>query len=548
MTIILRPDQAQLKSGIYNGWNSGRRNMLAVLPTGGGKSVIVSDIVLDKNQLGAQQTVIAHRKELVGQMSMHVAERGIMHRIIGPQNVISLIVAKHRKKFGRSFINPSANCSVAGVDTLLARQDDLKDWAAQQDFWTVDEAHHLLRGNKWGRAVELFTNAYGLGVTASPTRADGMGLGRHADGVFDDMIIGPSTRELMDLGAITDYEYVVPASDFQISDDAITDGGDYSPKKMREASKKSRIVGDVVKEYFARAFGKRGIVFATDVETAGEIAANFNAIGIPAASVSAQTPDHVRDDYVERFRDGRLWILVNVDLFGEGFDVPACEVVMMARPTASLAVFLQQAGRALRTFLGKLYGLIIDHVSNYKRHGFPDKKRFWTLDRREKRGKRAADPEEIELTACRKCSRPYEACKPCCPHCGHAPEVTPTGRGSIEQIDGDLILLDRAKLAELRAAAELEAPAEVGRRVGFATGNEFAGKAAINNQIDRIQMQQRLKESIALWAGHQRAMNRDDRQSYRRFYLTTGVDVLSALALPRVEMEKLADTIDGWVK
>jgi hypothetical protein len=195
-----------------------------------------------------------------------------------------------------------------------------------------------------------------------------------------------------------------------------------------------------------------------------------------------------------------------------------------------------------------LYGLIIDHVSNYKRHGFPDKKRYWTLDRREKRGKRAPDPEEIELTACRKCSRPYEACLSKCPHCGHAPEVTPTGRGSIEQIDGDLILLDRAKLAELRAAAELDAPAEVGQRVGFATGNEFAGKAAINNQIARIQMQQRLEHAIAVWAGYQRALGRDDQQSYRRFYLTTGVDVLSARALPRVEMEKLATQIEGWVQ
>ncbi len=478
---------------------------------------------------------------------MHVAERGVMHRIIGPQNVVSAIVAKHRNKFGRSFINPSANCSVAGVDTLIARQADLTKWAAQQDFWTVDEAHHLLRGNKWGRAVEMFTNARGLGVTASPTRADGMGLGRHADGVFDDMIIGPSSRELMDLGAITDYEYVVPASDFQIDDDAITDSGDFSPKKMRDASKKSHIVGDVVKEYFARAFGKRGIVFATDVETANEIAANFNAIGIPAAAVSAQTPDQVRDDYVERFRDGRLWILVNVDLFGEGFDVPACEVVIMARPTASLAVFLQQAGRALRTFLGKLYGLIIDHVSNYKRHGFPDKRRYWTLDRREKRAKRAADPEEIALTACRNCSRPYEACLPRCPHCNHEPEVTASARGNIEQIDGDLILLDRAKLAELRAAAELEAPADVGRRVSFATGNAYAVKAKINDQIERIQMQQRLDHAIAVWAGHQRALGRDDQQSYRRFYLTAGVDVLTARSLPRADMEKLAMQIEGWL-
>lgn len=547
---ILRNDQLALKFGVYSGWNSGRKNMLAVLPTGGGKSVVVSDIVYEKNMLGAQQCVIAHRNELIGQMSLHVAERGVKHRIIGPTAMVSQIIASHRREFnGHSFISPTANCAVAGVDTLISRNenDDLKRWAHQQDFWTIDEAHHVLAVNKWGRAVSMFPNALGLGVTATPQRADGKGLGINADGLFYDMVIGPSPRELMDIGAITDYEYVVPASDFKIDDDAITDSGDFSPQKMKEASKKSHIVGDVVKEYIRWAYGKRGIVFATDVETAGDIAKRFNDCGIPAASVSAKTPATTRDEYVRRFRSGQLWILVNVDLFGEGFDVPAVEVVMMARPTASLAVFLQQAGRALRAFLGKKFGLIIDHVSNYKRHGYPDKKRFWTLDRREKRGKRPLDPEELSLAVCRQCSKPYERPLPACPHCGAVPEVTPGGRGNIEMIDGDLILLDRNKLAELRAAAELEDPASVGRRVGFATGNEYAAKGHINNQIERIQMQTRLKGAIALWAGHQRAQGRDDQQSYRRFYLTTGVDVLSALALPRADMEKLATTIEGWL-
>lgn len=545
--MTLRPYQQQLKQGIYNGWNSGRRNMLAVLPTGGGKTHVVADITYDKNSLGAQTCIIAHRRELVGQMSMHIAERGVKHRIIGPSKVVSSIVAKHRRAFGQSFVNPTAHCSVAGVDTLISRSEDLAQWAKQQDFWTVDEGHHLLRENKWGRAVAMFPNAFGLGVTATPQRADGMGLGRHCEGVYDDMVIGPSSRDLMDLKAITDFEYIVPASDFSIDDDAITDSGDYSPKKMREASKKSHIVGDVVKEYFVRTYGKRAIVFATDVETANDIAKRFNELGIPAASVSSDTDDGLRDDYVERFKDGRLWILVNVDLFGEGFDCPACEVVFMCRPTASLAVFLQQAGRALRMLLGKLYGLIVDMVSNYKRHGFPDKKHFWALDRREKRGKRLPDPEEIQLTACKNCSRPYEACLPRCPHCNVAPEVMPGGRGSIEQIDGDLILLDRAKLAELRAAAELENPADVGGRVGAVAG-VYAGKAAINHQIERIQTQKRLDDSIALWAGHQRAQGRDDQQSYRRFYLTTGVDVLTARSLPRADMEKLATQIEGWLQ
>lgn len=544
--IVLRPDQQQLKDAIYHGWNSGNPNMLGVLPTGGGKSVIVSDIVADKDRLGAQQVIIAHRKELVGQMSLHIAARGIKHRIIGPSDTVRSITNSHRREFnGHSFINPSAACSVAGVDTLVSRVDDLKSWAAQQDFWTIDEAHHVLASNKWGRAVSMFGNARGLGVTATPQRADGMGLGIHHDGVFHHMCVGPSSRELMELGAITDYEYVVPASDFEIDESDLPPSGDFSTAKMRDASKKSHIVGDVVKEYALRAFGKRGITFATDVETANEIAAQFNAFGIPAVAISAKTPSETRDEYVRRFRAGSIWQLVNVDLFGEGFDVPAVEIVSMARPTASLAVFLQQAGRALRTMLGKAYGLIIDHVSNYKRHGFPDKRRYWTLDRRDKRAKRPADPEEIQLTVCKNCSRPYEACLPRCPRCNAEPVVT--SRASIEFVAGDLILLDRAKLAELRAAGDLPNPADVGAKVAMATGNQYAGAAAVNHQIERIGMQQRLDQAIAAWAGLQRHLGRDDQQSYRRFYLTLGVDVLTARSLPRADMEKLATTIESWI-
>jgi superfamily II DNA or RNA helicase len=283
------------------------------------------------------------------------------------------------------------------------------------------------------------------------------------------------------------------------------------------------------------------------VETSNEIAQKFKDAGIPAASISSKTPTTVRDDYVRRFRRGDFWVLVNVDLFGEGFDVPAVEVVIMARPTASLGVYLQQCGRALRILSGKMYGLIIDHVSNYKRHGLPDKQRLWTLDRREKRGKRERDPEEIELTACRNCSRPYERIHACCPYCGHVPEIAPGGRSSIEQIDGDLILLDRAKLAEMRAASELESPASVAMRVGQVAGR-FAGLGKANQQMERIQAQQRLDNAIAYWAGLQRSLNRPDQESYRRFYLTLGVDVLTARSLPRVEMDKLSDTIEGWMK
>lgn len=544
--IVLRPDQLELKRGIYGGWNNGAKRVLAVLPTGGGKSVIVSDIVEEKNRLGACQCIIAHRVELVGQMSMHVAQRGVKHRIIAPKKVVSQIIAKHRKEFnGRSFINPDANCTVAGVDTLLARKDELSRWAAQIDDWTIDEAHHVLRENKWGRAVAMFPNACGLGVTATPQRADGMGLGSHHDGVFDAMVIGPGMRDLINIGALCDYQIAQPPSDFHVDEGDFNALGELSPAKGRLASERSHIIGDVVNEYIKHAFGKRGIAFVTDVKTAGEIAAKFNAFGIPAAAVSAETPSEVRDDYIERFRDGRLWVLVNVDLFGEGFDVPAVEVVMMARPTASLAVYLQQFGRALRILFGKIYGLVIDHVGNFKRHGFPDQLFYWTLDRREKRAKPSDDPELIDMRSCRSCSRPYERFRSFCPYCLADPPLPDPSARTIEQVDGDLILLDMAQLAAMRAATVLESPAAVGARVEAAAG-PLAGAGAVNRAIERHASQERLCFAIAQWAAIQRAKGRDDRETHKRFYIATGVDVLTAQTLSRGDMDALAIKITEW--
>lgn len=549
MTIILRPDQASLKQGVYNEWNAGAQNVLAVLPTGGGKSIVTTDIVLDGHNQGMTEVVMAHRNELVSQMSMHVARRGIKHRIIGSASTIAGIVQEHRAEFGRSFVNPDAKCSVGSVQTIVSRMDQLRQWAAQVDRFTGDEGHHFLRDNMWGKAANLFTNARGLLVTACPQRADGKGLGRHADGIVDAMVVGQTMRQLIDARSLSDYEFGIPRSDnpLEMDDGDVTEGGDFSPKKMRKASDKSQIVGDVVKEYQARAMGRRAICFAIDVKDSTDIANRFNEAGIPAASVSAKTDVGVRRDMIRRFREGRILVLVNVDLFDEGFDVPACDVVIMARPTASLNKYLQMAGRAMRIDPANpnKVALIIDHVSNFKRHRMPDRPRAWTLDRRDKRAKQAPDPDDIPLTACRECSRPYERVLPRCPYCGAEPPLPAPGSRTPERVDGDLMLLDRETLAQLRAAMTLEAPGDVAERVSHVAG-AIAGKGAANRAIERHAAQAALRASIEQWAGIRRHMGEDDRVAHRRFYHATGMTVLHALALPRQEMEAMRATVEGW--
>jgi len=532
----LRPYQQKVVDDIRSSWQQGASNVCGVMPTGAGKSVCIGNIISEHRGLSC---VIAHRQELVTQLSIHLARWGVYHRVIAPKDVISAIMTEHRIEFGRSYYNPQAPAAVVGVDTMISRRESLGSWAKQVTLWVTDEAHHLLRNNKWGKAVSMFPNAFGLGVTATPMRADGKGLGAHADGVFHDLVLGPSMRDLMELGNLTDYDIVAPPSDFERGGLSTGKTGDYSFKQMAEASRKSHIVGDVVEHYMRFAAGKSGITFTTDVETAHEMADQYRAQGVPAQAVSAKTPDHVRNDFIRRFRNGQIKQLVNVDLFGEGFDLPSLEVVSMARPTESLSVYMQQFGRVLRPSEGKDKGLLIDHVGNVVRHSLPDIPRQWSLDARAKQS-RSKNDDIVQLTTCTNCYHVYERFKTICPRCKHAP--TPDTRSGPEKVDGDLVLLDRDVLEAMRQAATLENPAEIAKRVGYAAG-AAAGKSAANRQYERFESQRQLSDQIALWAGCRRFEGLSDREIHKDFYLRFGTTVLEALGQDRAGMDKLATRI-----
>jgi DNA repair protein RadD len=560
-----RQYQQDGKLAIYKEWDAGNKNVLYVLPTGGGKTYVMSEIVLEHN---AAACLIAHRQELVTQISLALARMGIRHRIIGPKNVVKLAVNIHMAEVGRSYYDPSAKVAVAGVDTLIRREAELKQWLLSVTLWLMDESHHPLVDNKWGKAIEMFPNAKGLGVTATPIRADGKGLGRHADGNFDVMVEGPTMRALIGMGFLTDYRIFAPPSDLDLSNVNIsTATGDYNKDGLRKAVRKSHIMGDVVKHYLQIAGGKLGITFATDVETATDIAAQFNAAGVPAEVVSANTPDADRIAVLRRFKKRELLQLVNVDLFGEGFDLPAIEVVSMARPTQSYSLYAQQFGRALRPFYKAGYSLdteelrklaiwesikpnaiIIDHVGNVLRHGLPDARRTWSLDRREKRS-RQAPSDVIPVKACPQCTGVYERIYPECPFCGFKP--VPTVRSGPAHVDGDLCELDAETLAAMRGAvAEIDKDAEQYRSELMAKRVPQIGQLAhVKRHVERQDAQRQLREAIAWWAGYQRAAGRPDSESYRRFYFKfNGIDVLSAQALGTKEAVELTSLINAHLE
>lgn len=558
--IELRPYQQRVQDEIFDHWRSGQRNVLGVMPTGAGKSVLVSNTVRKFDAQQSTSLIMAHRRELVGQMSLHIARQGVRHRLIAPKDVVSAIMAEHRRELnGQCFINPSAQTAVGGVDTIVSRLDSLKAYLQSVDLLVADESHHVVytgpvhnveNGNKWAKVFESCARAFGLGVTATPQRGDGKGLGRQTDGVFDAMVIGPQMRELIDMDALTDYEIVCPPSDFDLS--KLKEGEeDFTRQSLKEAANSSpKLVGDIVENYIKYAFGKRAVVFATDVETSGKIARQFNEWGIPAASISAETDSGVRDDVIRRLRDGRLWVVCNVDLLGEGFDLPAIECVIMARPTASLAVYMQQFGRALRPLAGKLFGLVIDHVSNIKRFGFPDRPRTWSLDRRQKRAPKEKDPELVDVLVCPNTGRPYEAIFiAACPHCS-GNHVKPAGAGGgtrvVDFVAGDLTRLTADQLAELRKLMALPDP-ETAIDPNWSGGVQ-AGQR--NIAMAKLQAQRELSHAIAEWAGYQRGhYGRDDSEIYRRFYHATGMDMVTATGATqsRQDMIAMTERVRGWL-
>jgi superfamily II DNA or RNA helicase len=536
--IELRPDQAEHDATIDQAFWLGARNVLSAYPTGGGKSVMMAHRA---NKHKGASALIAHRQELVSQISLALGRFGLRHRIIAPESVVRNIVGIHMAELNnRSFYDPLGRVAVAGVDTLIRRDPSLDPWFQQVTLWQMDEAHHIIN-NKWGKATEMFPNALGIGWTATPGRADGKGLGRGADGLMDVLVMGPDMRTLINKGLLTEYRVFCPRTeDLDLRDVPVTASGDYSPEKLRKAVHQSRIIGDVVKHYLRIAPGKRGVTFAVDIEDATKITQAFRAANVPAELVTGETPDAARAGALRRLRSGDILQLVNVDLFGEGFDLPAIEVVSFARPTMSYTLYAQQFGRALRTLGGKQYGFIIDHVGNVLKHGLPDGPRNWSLDRRASRSKSISDSVDPVRT-CPNCTSAYPRRKTQCPYCGHVP--MPSGRSSPDQVDGDLTELDPTVLRIMRGELDrVDGPSHAPGNVNAATA-----RAIHSHHLERQKAQQALRATIALWGGWRKHLGESDREAMRRFFFTFGTDTMSACLLGVREADELraivADTL-----
>ena len=282
----------------------------------------------------------------------------------------------------------------------------------------VHNCHHAT-AKTWRNVIDAYPNAYVVGLTATPARLGGQGLGD----VFDSLVIGPTAKELIQQGHLAPYRYFAPPQVADLSGIKIK-LGDYDNAELAIRMDKPAIIGDAISHYQRLAAGKRAIVYCASVDHSKNTAAAFQAVGIPSMHIDGTTPAGTRRQAIADFKTGNIRILSNVDLVGEGLDVPGCEAVVLLRPTASLTLYLQQSMRGMRPDKenpGKCC-VILDHVGNAMTHGLPDEPREWSLEGIKKRSR-----DTVATIGARVCMGCYAVIKPkpVCEYCGYVFNMTP---------------------------------------------------------------------------------------------------------------------------
>ena len=315
------------------------------------------------------------------------------------------------KTFNEQGVNPSL-LTAGMVQTLTRRVDKL----AAPNVILVDEAHHAL-AKSYQRILKQFPKSIVLLFTATPHRTGRMQL----DQIADDIIVGQSIHELTEKGFLAPFRYFQPPDDFDSKLLKRSSTGDYTAESMQQAMS-TKIFGHIVKQYRRIADGMQAVVYTYSIDSAVEIARKFNSEGISAVEVDGTTLKEKRDLAVQKFREQEIKILVNVNLFTEGVDLPDVDCVIMARPTASLALYLQLSMRCLNPREGKT-AIIIDHANNFKTFGYPDDDRDWkqAIKSGKQKNKSLLTDSDISIVTCDYCFAVVKASEVKdgkCPICG----------------------------------------------------------------------------------------------------------------------------------
>lgn len=413
----LRPYQEAALERIRYRYSQGTKRVLLHMPTGSGKTVVFCEIFAGMIKKGRRGIMAVKGKALVDQASQRLFREGIPH---------GCLQGTHWNH------NPGAPIQICSIDTLYRRKV-----APQADMVVIDEAHFATSDSfRW--FVAQYPEAFFLPVTATPYVKDGL---RH---IADEVVRPISFRDLVSQGYLRPPRYFAPTS-VNLADVRIDrKTSDYEARGLASAVSQPNIFGDIVRYFREIGQLQPALCFAVSVEHSRALVEKFAASGIPAAHMEADTPDAERTAILRDLATGKIRVVCNVGILCTGVDLPWLRVVIMARPTKSYNLYIQQLGRGTRPFEGKENFVVLDHANNINEHGFMEDERECDLD-----GDGA--PKAPPVKICKACFVAFNprACKNVCPECGHdhGPLEEPVGGGgSTRKVEAD----ERVALEELR--------------------------------------------------------------------------------------------------
>ena len=365
--ITLRDYQQLAKEHIFSKWNT-VDNILYQMPTGTGKTRLFTSIIRDISVWGLRRNInyriliIAHRSELIEQSSRSLDKYHIRHGVLAG-------TMKDKRDLTQAI-------QVASIQTITHPSNRCLLEDLRFDFIIIDEAHHAV-ANSYQKLWEYCPGSKKLGVTATPWRMNNSGFAK----IFDAYIPSMSIKDFISKGWLATYQYYSIPTNSEIikSIDSIREfdiDGDYKHSALVEVFDTTKIRAQLYNSYAKNAYGKKGIIYSISREHSEHICAQYRSHNISIENIDSETPSKTREDIIKAFKNGDVDIIVNVDIFSEGFDCPDIEFIQLARPTKSLVKYIQQVGRGLRKN-GTKQCIILDNVGMYSRFGLPDEDRDW---------------------------------------------------------------------------------------------------------------------------------------------------------------------------
>lgn len=444
MELQLRDYQIEVAELARQAFRAKNRSVLIVLPCGAGKTVLFAYIAQQAQNKGNKVLFLVHRVELLDQTIATFNKFGIERKVIDIE-MVQTTANKYKKIIDK---NNTKNGAENDIETIT-----------DYDLIIFDEAHHST-SKTWRTIIDNQPKAKIVGLTATPCRLDGKPLGD----IYNHLIVGISANSLIQRDFLSQYDYFAPT----VADlsELRKRGSDYDMGSAEELLDTPAIFGDIIHHFKRLASNMQTICYCPTRAYSKKTAQLFNDNGIKAVHFDGETPKNERNQIIKDFRDKKIQVLCNVDLISEGFDVPDCHCCILLRPTQSSALFIQQATRALRPAPNKK-AVIIDHVGNYLRHGFPTQDRQWSLDKPLEKHKESNEKGELKIRQCLVCFGTFPTA-PVCPYCGTPYENTKEELANIEKIELKRIKEEealRARQLREQKRAEKQAEAEKKQRM-----------------------------------------------------------------------------------